>query len=417
MLRSRTIKEGTVGLFILLGLLVFGGFIFWLKGGKFRDNSYQITVAFEDAGGLREGAKIRYRGIEVGSINRIIPSSNGIDIIFEIKSNLRIPRDVQIETNLSGLLGETVVNIIPQKELTAEAELINPLSQECPKFQLILCNKERIKGQNGADLINSLTHLSQVYSSPEFYNNINSAVSNAALAGKKVAILSDELSTFSKDIKKDINRISKTADAFTNTANVTSEEITKLSSEFSATSQQINLLATNLNTVINENRSNLSAAIANISNTTEQLSDLVSELDFTVTEVNSTLKETDAKKIVKNLEEFSENLKQISGSLNQPTNLVTLQQTLDSARVTFENTAKITSDLDELTGDPEFRNNVKKLVDGLSNLVSYNENLQKQIELAKILESANKIASNQTKQKTVEITPPKLKKLDKKINK
>jgi phospholipid/cholesterol/gamma-HCH transport system substrate-binding protein len=322
---------------------------------------------------------------------------------------------VQIQTNLSGLLGETVVNIIPQKELTAEAELINPLSQECQKFQLILCNKERIKGENAADLISSLTRLSQVYSSPEFYNNINSAVSNAALAGKKVAILSDELSTFSKDIKKDINRISKTADAFTNTANTTTQEISKLSSEFSATSQQINLLVTNLNSVINDNKANFSMAIANVSDTTEQLSNLVGELEFTVTEVNSKLKETEVKEIVKNLEEFSENLKQISESLNQPTNLVTLQQTLDSARVTFENTAKITSDLDELTGNPEFRNNVKKLVDGLSNLLSYNESLQKQIELAKILESANEIASNQTKQKTQIMPTPNLKKSAKKI--
>lgn len=417
MLRSKTIREGTVGLFILIGLLVFGGFIFWLKGGKFRDNSYQITVAFEDAGGLREGAKIRYRGIEVGSINSIIPRSNGIDVIFKINGNLRIPRDVQIQINLSGLLGETVVNIIPKKELTAEAESINPLSEECQKSQLILCNKERIKGQNSVDLFSSLTRLSELYGSPEFYNNINSAVSNASLAGKKIAILSDELSNFSKDVKKDISKISNTADAFTNTANVTTEKINKLGDQFSTTSDQINLLITNLNDIISENRTNFSVAIANVSDTTKQLSDLVGELESTVGEVKSKVKETDTKKIVKNLEEFSENLKEISESLNQPTNLVTLQQTLDSARVTFENTAKITSDLDELTGDPEFRNNVKKLVDGLSNLVSYNENLQKQIELAKILESANEIAANKTTQKTGEIIPPKLKKLDKKINK
>jgi len=44
----------------------------------------------------------------------------------------------------------------------------------------------------------------------------------------------------------------------------------------------------------------------------------------------------------------------ISNALYSPTNLLVLQQTLDSARVTFQNAQKITSDLDELTGDPAF---------------------------------------------------------------
>lgn len=403
MLRSRTIREGTLGLFILVGLLGFGGVIFWLKGGNFKNNSYQITAEFEDAGGLREGAKVRYRGIDVGKIVKIIPNSNGVDIIIDIEHNLKIPNQVRIETNNYGLLGEPVIDIFPEKQLTTEAQSINPLSDKCKESKLILCDQEKIKGKTGVELVSSMTRLSELYSSPEFYGNLNAAAENTALAGKRIAALTDDLSKFSKDIKKDINKLSKTADAFTNTANVTTEQINKLGNNLSETSNQINLLVTNLNGVIDENKANLSQAITNVSDSSKQLSNLVGKLEFTVTEVNSTLKETDTKKIGKNLEDFSENLKQISESLNKPTNLVTLQQTLDSARVTFENTAKITSDLDELTGDPEFRNNVRKLVNGLSNLVSYSDSLEKQIELAKILEEANQIANNPSKQNSQKV--------------
>jgi len=38
--------------------------------------------------------------------------------------------------------------------------------------------------------------------------------------------------------------------------------------------------------------------------------------------------------------------------------------------VTFANAQKISSDLDELTGDPKFRSNIRNLVNGLSGLVS-----------------------------------------------
>ena len=399
MLRSRTIREGSVGLFILIGLLVFGGVIFWLRETRFRTGSYLITLAFENAGGLREGAKVRYRGIEVGNIVDINPSSNGVDIVVEIGEALRIPRDVTIKAARYGLLGETVIDIVPERELTAQAESISPLSDECQESQLIICDRERLEGEAGAELVSTLTRLTELYGSPEFYGNLNSAVENTALAGARVALLSDELSELTEVIKADISKLSATADAFTRTANVTTEQITRLGAQFNTTSNQINLLVTNLNEIIDSNRYNFSETIANVSDISKQLSTFLENLEFTVTEVNSTLAATDIKKVSRNLGKLTENLLEISEQLNQKTNLVALQETLDSARVTFANTAKITSDLDELTGDPEFRNNVRKLVDGLSNLVSYTDTLERQVDLAKLLSAANQIAQNTPGQK------------------
>jgi phospholipid/cholesterol/gamma-HCH transport system substrate-binding protein len=63
-----------------------------------------------------------------------------------------------------------------------------------------------------------------------------------------------------------------------------------------------------------------------------------------------------------------------------------IQQTLDSARSTFQNVQKITSDLDDLTGDPEFRENIRRLVNGLSGLVSSTQELQDRVETAETLE-------------------------------
>lgn len=443
MLRSKSFKEGLVGLFILLGVFVFGGAIFWLKGGNFKDDSYQIVAKFEDAAGLKQGAKVRYRGIEVGKILEILPGANGVDIVMEINSDLKIPQQVKVESVHYGLLGEAVIDMFPLVKLTTEAESINPLSSQCNQSDLILCDQQRIEGQAGPQLATTLSRMSELYTNQQFYDNLNAAAVSTALAGRKIATLSDDLSDFSKDIRKDIDKISQTAEALTNTANVASEQITVTSEQIALTSEalrdtanvtsdqiaklsdgfndtsynisnasreiantftQVNALVANLNGIIDYNKSNFNSAIASVGTTTVRLNKLLEELEYTVTEANSTIKDVDTKKIAKNLEEFSTNLQEISTSLNQPTNLVTLQQTLDSARVTFENTAKITSDLDELTGDPEFRSNVKKLVDGLGELVSYNESLEKQIELAKVLESANKMAIGQNNNKNTKIT-------------
>ena len=88
-----------------------------------------------------------------------------------------------------------------------------------------------------------------------------------------------------------------------------------------------------------------------------------------------------------NAAEASQQLNDITKTLNDPNNILVLQQTLDSARVTFENTQKITSDLEDLTGDTQFRQNLKELVNGLSGLVSSTEQIEQQVKFAATLDS------------------------------
>ncbi|MFN7526638.1 MAG: MCE family protein, partial [Dolichospermum sp.] len=133
------------------------------------------------------------------------------------------------------------------------------------------------------------------------------------------------------------------------------------------------------------------------------------QLRQTVMSLSPTINRLTQGELLKNLEtlsanaaEASANLKDASKTLNDPKNIVLLQQTLDAARVTFENTQKITSDLDELTGDPKFRQNLLQLVNGLSKLVSSSKDVQEQTKVAVTLDS---LKTNSTPPKVV-ITAP-----------
>ncbi|NCO74212.1 MAG: MCE family protein [Cyanobacteria bacterium] len=410
MLRSRLVREGSVGLFLLLGLMVFGGMVFFLKGHKFRNNNYQLRLLFENAGGLREGGRVFFRGVGVGRIVTIKPGSNGVEIWTEIDNSLRIPSQVRVSTIRSGLLGDVSVNIIPETELTEQAKQVDPLSQNCIDQNLILCHEEKISAQASPDLVETLTRLSDRFDNDDIFNNINNAVLNLDKAGNKVSQLTDELSGFATQAKQDLGTIStaaakvgnttqsftRTADSITRTANVTTEQVKRLADDYSNVSTEISSLTQNMNQLINNNKSNLSTAIASLSKTTADVSQLAKNTDQLVTRVNNS---ADVEKIAQNVQKSSENLTQISNNLlklseelNNPTNLVTLQQTLDSARVTFANTAKITSEIEEFTGDAEFRRNLRKLINGLSNLVSYTDLLEKQVELATLLNEVETVS-------------------------
>jgi phospholipid/cholesterol/gamma-HCH transport system substrate-binding protein len=409
MFRSRLVREGSVGLFFLFGVIVFGSVVFYLKGRNPQNPEYQVKLLFENAGGLKEGARVYYRGVAVGTVIGIQPSSNGVEILTEIDGSLRIPKNVSVSTLRSGLLGEVSINVVPQSEIPDTAVTINPLDKKkCPQQQFILCDGQKINGITYPDVVESLSLLADRINNDQLFELLTQTLINVNETTEKMTTLTDEattvagqlnqslktFSTTSSKIGNTADSLTLTADALTTTANVASDQIDHLGNSYSNVGLELNLLANKINLLIDDNRTNFSNAVASFSTTTAEVSRLINNTDKLLSNVNP----DDVVAMSKNLNQTSENLanisrdlKQISEELNDPTNLVTLQETLDSARVTFANTAKITADIDEFTGDPEFRNNLRKLVDGLGNLVSYTEMLEKQVELAKMLEEFENI--------------------------
>ncbi|WP_414587581.1 MlaD family protein [Scytonema sp. PCC 10023] len=417
-MRSRTFREGSVGLLLLLGLGVFGLIILWLNRFTAASNSYKAIVEFANAGGMQKGAVVRYRGVKVGTISAIRPRPNNVEVEIDItKSDLIIPSNVIVEANQSGLIGEIFVDITPKTELPPGVVVAKPLDKNCNR-DMIVCNGSRLKGQIGIstdELIRSSTELATVYSKPEFYKNVNRAVENTAVAAASVAELTRNLNVASKSLQQQLNnfaattntvqrattqlstsstrtlnQIGTTANRFGNTA----EQFGATARELRSTTSQVNKLVNNLDTLVTSNRSSLVATLNNITETSKELRQTVSSLSPAVNRVTQG-------ELIKNLEtlsanaaQASTNLREVTNSLNNPNNVLVLQQTLDSARVTFENTQKITSDLDELTGDPAFRQNLRQLVNGLSSLVSSTQQMQQQVQVADSLDSVKAVISN-----------------------
>lgn len=392
MLRSRTVREGTVGLFALLGLVLFGGLVIWLRGGGFGQRNYQFVAEFSDVSGLQIGAPVRYRGVTVGKIAAMNPGPKNVDVVLEISStNVILPRQVRIQTNRYGLIGEASVDITPLGALPSDTQAFNPLSPDC-NSQAIICEGDRLKGDPGVQLFENLARLSELYTDPKFFNSITGAAQSASVAAERIAKLSDILARLSVTVNREIQGVSDTTEALTKTANETTQFIDNANSllaenrsTLQRTLNNTSELANSLNGLIRENRTNLSATLNNIDRTSQELQKLVEQ-------VNTGLATSDTQKIAQNLETLvanaaatSTNLRELSGTINDPANALTLQRILDSARATFENAQKITSDLDDLTGDPAFRDNLRNLVNGLGNLVSSTQNLERQIQTAQAL--------------------------------
>ncbi|MEM9218462.1 MAG: MlaD family protein [Cyanobacteria bacterium P01_F01_bin.150] len=385
MMRSRTIREGSVGLLILLGIVSFGGLFLWLRGLNLGGKSYTVNVDFDTTAGMQPGAPVRYRGVSVGRVLRISPGSNSARIVIEINSNtLVIPRNVLIEANQVGLIGETSIDIMPRGELPSVALDMDPLSKECAD-ELVICNGALLDGEVGVSydtLIRTTAKLADRFDNPELVNEIRNLVNNTSDAAAGVATLTEEVTELAEGLQGDLSALTSSIETdlgvLSTAATATANSVTGVASELQVTASQLNgLLETNQATLSNT-LSNLDAisrdmkVMANTLTPVIESGQLVSDLET----------------LSANAAIASENLRNISGTFSDADTLVQLQQTLDSAYETFENARKITADLDELTGDPQFRTNIRELVNGLNGLVSTTQQLEQQTEIAQVLHAA-----------------------------
>lgn len=405
-MRSRTLREGSVGLLIIFGVLVFGGLALWIRGFAFGRESYQVVASFPDVNGIQVGDGVRYRGLQVGRVDDIQPGVNGVDVVLEIDStDLIIPSDAVFKARSSGLIGETFVSIIPRSPLSTEAASLNPADSDCNPEQII-CNNARLEGEKGItldDLLPYTYRFSRAYGEPEFVAKVGSAAENAALAAADIATLTQETTALVNSLQREIANISTVTETVTDVANNTSSELIDTAQAYQETAQQVNRLASNVEQLIAQNETNLSTTLNNIGTTSDRLQTLITKLDRAVEQTDTEQLAGNLNQLTTNAAIASENLKNISESFGSEAGIVSLQQTLDSARVTFDNAQKITSDLESITGDPQFIENVRELVNGLSGLVSTTEQLDRQIQTTKMIKpmqealSASPDATKETK--------------------
>lgn len=371
-MRSRTVREGSVGLLIVLGLAVLGGLILWLRGFSLGNRSYQATVRFPNAEGMQVGAPVRYRGVIAGKISAIRVSANYAEVDIKITpATIVIPQNVTIEAKQSGLVGETFIDITPNAQLPENAIAGNPLSRECDD-QLIICNGSYLQGTTTVtltELLGSVIRFTNLFSSPEFFSNVQTLTRNFAQAANGVNTLAGEVTTLSKSVRGELGTLSNSAE--------------RSSDSIGAAANQIGLTAGELKGLISDNRASLVSALNNINQASAGVETIVTSLSPVLAEEGDFL--TNLQTLSANAAEAAATIRNLTSAVGTADNIVLLQQTLDSARATFQNAQKITADLDELTGDPTFRENVRRLVNGLGGLVSSTQELQEQTQIAQML--------------------------------
>ncbi len=106
--------EAKAGVTVLLSLVLLTTMVMALGRIDFgRSAAFEINLLYNTVDGLREGAPVRYAGVNVGTVSAIQLASDGVLVKVTFDRHLLIPADSQFAIKNVGILGDKYIEIQP----------------------------------------------------------------------------------------------------------------------------------------------------------------------------------------------------------------------------------------------------------------------------------------------------------------
>ncbi len=103
--------ETKLGIFTVLGLVVFGFSLYFL-GGFSVTRTYDLNVKFDDVSGLPVRAPVKLAGVEVGKVKQIKIENEDVIVVAQLNKNVPIHRGAQFSVVMTGIIGSKYLKIV-----------------------------------------------------------------------------------------------------------------------------------------------------------------------------------------------------------------------------------------------------------------------------------------------------------------
>jgi len=270
-MKKDTSKTFRVGIFVITGLALFilGIYLIGANQNMFK-KTFTISANFNNVSGLMQGNNVRYSGINIGNVKNITmvnDSTITVDMNIDEKMVQHIKKDAIATIGTDGLVGNSIVNIIPGK---GKASIV-------------------ISG----DFIQSYTKIG----TEDMLNTLSTTNENAALLTAKLLKVADALS----DDKGTLGMLINDTTVAVN--------LKQTFNQLKTTSMEASKAMKELNTIISslDIENSVAGTLLNSSDQAEKVESLIANLDSSSQEIN---------KVIKNINQTVTEFKEGKGALN-----------------------------------------------------------------------------------------------------
>lgn len=282
--------EAKVGLFITLSLFFLFGLLSQLSSfDNLFKKGYPITAKINDGSGLKDKAKVKLKGVDIGYVEQVTLKNNDVVTHLIIDEGVQIPNDSIIMISQDSLLGGKFLDIRPGSSsqmlqanaLLSKEEKISSISdastaadEAFQEIGLLVKDLREIVNDGGKDDIKStlsnLREFSELLASistednqtiHEILTNTNTTINKFASMSDEISLTSQEFKKAGKEINKDLPSIMARLDNITNYLSSVSET---LNAKLPTAMDKFVKLEDNLNSVVEGNKDNLSNALISV---------------------------------------------------------------------------------------------------------------------------------------------------------
>jgi len=268
--------EAKVGLFITLSLFFFLALLSQISSfDTLFKKSYSLVAQIEDGSGLKEKAKVKLKGVDIGYVENVTLSNNEVQTHLMIDEGVKIPKDSVITIEQDSLLGGKFLAITPgtstdtlkPNQLLNNEEKVSSIADASTSadetFQEIKLLVQDIRNMldSGAkkDIQESLANINQFSALLASISKEDNQTIHNILKNANSTLLSTE-------------KMMHNADKAMVNANKTIADFSKMSQEITLTSKEFKQTALNIN-------QDLPEIMARINEITQYLNNVTATLD------------------------------------------------------------------------------------------------------------------------------------------
>jgi len=303
-----------VGLFVIVAAAVLIGMVFAISGA-FGRTAKTYHAYFPFAGGLEQGATVRYAGgPKVGRVDKLaIDPKNPaqIDVVFSVQTDLPVKTDSHAKIMSMSPLGDNHLEIVPggaQAALAPPGSLLP--SDPYVDFNALTAQINDLAPQ-AKQLIQSLNdRATELKVTVDRVDDLLNAQNRANLS----ATLADTRGLI-EDNRKQITSTIQHLDA-------ASQKVEPLLQDLHKTSDEANKALTHIDELLGENRDDVRKAVTELRKSLTTLTDITSRIDQTLDVNTENIDELldNFRRVSQNLKEFTDTIKKRPYTLIRATN-------------------------------------------------------------------------------------------------
>ena len=307
--------EAKVGLFITLSLFFLFGLLSQLSSfDNLFKKSYPIVAKINDGSGLKDKAKVKLKGVDIGYVEKVQLLNNDVVTHLMIDEGVKIPSDSTLIISQDSLLGGKFLDIKPglstinlkpnallekEERVSSIVDASTAADRAFKEIELLTKDIRDIFNQGGkSDIQSTLSNLNEFskllasiskednQTIHEIIQNANKSLENANATITKFATMSDEITITSKEFSKVGKSLNKDLPnmmaEYSSVAKNINKDLPEIMAKIKSITQYLDsvsatldkklppaldkfvVLEDNLNSVVVENKDNLKNALTSV---------------------------------------------------------------------------------------------------------------------------------------------------------